>query len=197
MSSRNSSKNADWTAFWKRLPFKSLKLLNLYERARFRTYKKLLSRIVFRDFVDLGGGSGTAAKLLSHKYKVPGTVVDNNKEAYKLYRMLGVSSWIKYVRKNLFSYKKKHDLVISDGLIEHFSAQERKKLLKHHKKLANNYVLIFVPKKSWYVLTFMRFKHGPEEHYTRARLLKEVKAAGLKPLHVASDFHMHGVLCTT
>lgn len=187
--------DADWTAFWKRMPFRSLRLLGLYERLRFRTYKRMLAGIAFDDIVDLGGGSGTMAKMLAEQFDVPGIVVDNNPAAYRIYRRMGRSPRTRYVRKDLFAYARKHDVVISDGLIEHFPRSERKRLLRHHKRLAKKYVLIFVPKKDWHVRAFLRFKHGHEENYTRERLIAEVKSVGLRPIRTASDFHMHGVLC--
>jgi len=190
------TRNADWTAFWKRLPFRSTLLLKWYETLRFATYKKLLSGLDFSDFADLGGGTGISAGTIASSFGVPGVIVDNNAEAYCLYRELGTNTLTSYVRKNLFAYDKKHDLILSDGLIEHFQEPDRARLIEKHKKLARKYVLIFVPKDTWYVNWLLRFKHGYEKHYTRAELASELEAAGLTPLRVASDFHMHGVVCS-
>ncbi len=185
---------ADWSEFWKRKPLRSLALLKLYEQIRYKTYKRLLSSLSFHDFADLGGGSGYTAKLLSEQFGVKGVVVDNNKEAHLVYKNIGKSNKTRYVRKDLFAYNKKHDLIISDGLIEHFSAKERQHLLQHHKNLARKYVLIFVPKKSWLIETFFSFKHGYEKHYTRKELITEITKAGLIPIQIREDFHMYGVL---
>ena len=186
--------SADWSAFWQRFPFKSKHLLSWYEQNRFSTYKKLLEGIGFVDFADLGGGTGISAKNLSTTFNIPGIIVDNNEEAYKLYQEMGGGNTT-YVRKDLFDYHTKHDLIISDGLIEHFHQPERSELIKKHKSLANKYVLIFVPKNIWYVNICLRFKHGYEKHYQRQELIREVEEADLKPVAIASDFHMYGVLC--
>ena len=148
--------DADWTSFWKRLPLRSLVFLKMYELFRFRAYSKLLSGVSFSNFADLGGGSGISAERLCRRFRVKGVIVDNNKEAYTLYSQIHKKPLTTYVKKNLFTYKITHDLIISDGLIEHFQPQERSGLVTHHKKLSKKYVLIFVPKQSWIVDFFLK-----------------------------------------
>lgn len=188
--------SSEWTAFWKRMPLRSTAALRVYEKARLHSYKELLKNIPFKDFADLGGGSGYAAKKVAEHFNAYGVIVDNNEEAFKVYKQMGKCRKTLYMKEDLFEYEGEHDLVISDGLIEHFDKETRKRLLEQHKKLSKKYVLIFVPKNAWHVKTFLKYKHGFEKKYTKEEFLRELRNAGLAIMKYREDFHMHGALCS-
>jgi len=191
---------SDWTEFWNRkISFRSFLFYRIYEKLRVRSYFRLLKNLDLRGrhILELGGGSGYICKLLCKKYGCKGTVVDNNRKAYEVFRKVVGDGKLKYVLANIFNYKKgEYDLVFSDGLIEHFRPKRRRKLVMLHKKFAKKggFVMFFAPKKSWFVERFMSMKDGYEEKMDVEQLINETSLPGLNLVSTTKDFHMVGVL---
>ncbi|MBU3897192.1 MAG: methyltransferase domain-containing protein [Nanoarchaeota archaeon] len=189
----------DWNNFW--FVNSSLKMFvwKFYERYRSKAYIKLLKNINLdnKTMVELGGGSGYLLGLISLQKNTKAFVVDNSEEAYQTYKKSGIKFGVKYVKEDLFNYKKKYDIVMSDGVIEHFQKIKRQKAISVHKKLMkdNGLCVIFVPKDSWFVKTFLSMKGGYEKKFTSDELKKEVEKSGLRTIGTISDIHMTGILC--
>lgn len=125
------------------------------------------------------------------------TLLDNNQEAFRLYRTL--SGHGTYVCADAFAYQPEapFDSVFSDGIIEHFHAPERAALLRVHRELVSceGAVVIFVPKDTWFIRNVFKMRGGLELKYTFPRLEAELRAAGLTPVARAEDWHVIGVTC--
>lgn len=189
----------DWTMFWKRkIPLRSFFFYRIYERFRARVYFKTLKNLDLRgkSILELGGGSGYLCGLICRKYGCTGTVIDDNRTAYNVFKRVVKNKNVNYVLSDMFDYRGKHDLVFSDGLIEHFHPQKRKKLIWLHKKLAKNngFIMFFVPKKSWWVERFMSIRDGYEEKMSMEQLISETSLPGTELVSTGEDLHMVGVL---
>lgn len=138
------------------------------------------------------------AELITRKMGYQMTLVENDPEAYKLFKK--VSDYGNYVFKDFLDYKseERFDLVFSFGVIEHYSEREdRLKVIKLHKELSRKYVAVFVPRET--IIT-RKFFHYPEEKgfeklYTREELKNELEKAGLKTVRPAQNLHVVGYLC--
>ncbi len=197
----SNTQNPDWSEFWG-AQFSPLKIFfwKLYEAYRLRTYIRLLKKIDLerKTIIELGGGSGYLLGLISLRKKAIPQVIDNSKEAYEFYKKSGAKLGIKYLKKDMFRHAGKYDVVMSDGLIEHFHKKER--VLSIHKKLMKKkgICIIFVPKNSWFVRNIcdiFALKIGYEERLFLDELKGEAEKAGLKVIDSISDMHMTGILC--
>ena len=191
-------KEFDWTSFWKEQGFSlfRVKLLSWYEH--------LVCLRLFKDIIDvktcleLGGGPGYLAKLVASKSGYKLTLVENDIEAYKIFKK--ISNFGNYIVQDFFRYNPpgKFDLVFSFGVIEHYPEKEKRlEVIEIHKKLSRKYVAIFVPRNSFFV---RRFFHYPEERgfeklYTKQELKQELEKAGLKTLKFVQSLHAIGYLC--
>lgn len=137
------------------------------------------------------------AKLIGRKFNYQLTLIDNNREAYRLFRR--ISNFGQYVFKDFFKYhpRRKFDLVFSFGVIEHYPIRwKRLEVIKLHKRLAGKYVAIFVPKDCWLVRQFFHFpEKGFEKLYRQEELEKELKDAGFHVLQFFENIRAIGYLC--
>jgi 2-polyprenyl-3-methyl-5-hydroxy-6-metoxy-1,4-benzoquinol methylase len=172
--------------------------MKIYTRTRIKSFYNLFSKIdpINRTCLEIGAGTGYISKLLAKKYHMDITLVDNDREAYKMFQK--VSREGKYIISDAFSFKPEEnfDIVFSDGLIEHFYRKERMEMILVHKNLAkpNGFVIIFVPKKSWFVENLFTMNGVLELKYDYSQLETELKEAGLRPIAWAEDWHMIGML---
>ena len=137
----------DWDFFWRRVEKHPLFLKLLY-RVHLRYYKKILLPISLNNpkMLELGAGTGQASIYIKQIYGGNLTLIDNNPFAYKMHRKLFKDvPEINYITKDFFDVGAQpiYDLVISDGLLEHFS--DKMNLVLLHKSFAktNGYILIF------------------------------------------------------
>ncbi|NIO21471.1 MAG: methyltransferase domain-containing protein [Candidatus Aenigmarchaeota archaeon] len=189
----------DWTKFWERkLSFRSFLFYRIYERFRARSYFRLLKDLSLKgkSILELGGGSGYICGLLCKKYGCRGTIIDDNKKAYEVFKRVVKNGDVNYILADMFDYKGRHDLVFSDGLIEHFHPKERREIILLHKKFVKDggFLMFFVPKKSWLVEHFMSVKNGYEEKMSIKQLIKETSMPRMKLVSTEEDLHMVGVL---
>jgi SAM-dependent methyltransferase len=194
-----SEKVPDWTACWREDPLMSNALLmKVYTRTRIQSFYDLFSKTnpIGKTCLEIGAGTGYISKLLTQKYRLDTTLIDSNREAYKMFQK--VSGKGKYIIIDAFSFKpdEEFDIVFSDGLIEHFYRKERLEMVSVHKNLAkaDGYVIIFVPKDSWFVKNLCDWKGGLEVKYNYGQLERELTEAGLEPVARTEDWHMIGVL---
>lgn len=199
VKSKTIAHAADWGGFWSRRSPLEMFVWRIYEKYRCGSYMQILKKVDLtgKSIIELGGGSGQLLGLLSKKKGAIALVVDNNEEAYEFYKNSGAKLGVKYLKVDMFKHSGKYDVVMSDGLIEHFKKNERQKVLSIHKRLMkkNGFAMIFVPKNSWHVRNLLAFKNGYEKKFSADELKDEVEKAGLKVINSISDMHMTGVLC--
>jgi len=189
----------DWTGFWsKKITFRSFLFYRIYEKFRVRSYFRLLKNIDLKgkNILELGGGSGYICKLICKKYGCKGTLIDSNRKAYEIFKKVVGNGRMNYILTDMFGYRGKHDLVFSDGLIEHFHQEKRREIILLHKNFAKRggFVIFFAPKKSWLVERLISIKEGYEEKMSMKQLKRETSVPGLEMVSTTEDFHMIGVL---
>lgn len=189
----------DWKEFWTMQSALRTLFWKFYERYRIRAYRVLLRNIMLEEktIVELGGGSGYLLGMLSLWKGAKAKVIDSSREAYSFYKKTGAKFGVAYSKKDIFKERKKYDLVMSDGLIEHFHGKERAKVMALHKRLMekNGFSIIFVPKDGWLVRNVFALKNGYEKKFSPGELEGEAERAGLKVISSISDMHMTGILC--
>lgn len=148
-----------------------------------------------KSVLELGGGGGCFTEILARQLGIMSknlVLIDKSSQGKLAWQQF--SGYGDFVKADLFKYnfgKRKFDLVLSRGLIEHWAkTQERLKLIKRHLQLSRKYVLIRVPKKGWFV-NFLLYRNlairlvragsdGYEKLYSAQEIKKEVRQAGLK-----------------
>jgi len=159
-----------WNANWKKLNLPA-KFFNDYSHKI--SYEKIGKYIVgynYKSFLEIGGCPGRWADFFSKKYNLVCDSVDydedNNKiteENYKLLKIKG-SIFCKDISLNNYRAEKKYDIVLSDGLLEHFGNSDV--IFDNHvKHLSEGGLLIMaVPniKESWFYHIFS--KHNKENY---------------------------------
>lgn len=162
-------------------------------------YLKLLRGIQLPNpnVIEIGGGSGFLSGLLAQRLGWNITVLDNNPDALEFGRRLNPNPAVNFEAGDLFQCQGSYDLVFSDGLIEHWYPKERHRVIRRHADLARSggYVVIFVPRDTWFVRSFLCMKQGFEDKFTVSQLCAEVAREGLQVVRSIQDFHMAGVLC--
>ena len=188
-------KDFPWTEFWRTRTHLWIKIFSLYES---KVCLRLFKRLDVKTCLELGGGPGYLAKLIAQNLGYTLTLLENDPEAYKLFRK--ISNYGNYIIKDFFEYKprKKFDLVFSFGVIEHYPSRvKRIEAIRVHARLSNKYIAVFVPKNSFFVRHFFHYpeEKGFEKLYAPSELEKELKDAGLKTLKFAQNPHAIGFLC--
>lgn len=189
----------DWKEFWAAYSPMKMVFWKIYERYRSSAYTRILEKIDLKGktITELGGGSGYLLGLISIRKNANPRVIDNSKEAYEFYKKSGAKLGVKFLLGDMFRHVGKYDVVMSDGLVEHFHKKERAKTIALHKKLMkrSGFCIIFVPKNTWLVRNVFALKNGYEKKFFPDELKGEAEKAGLKVVDSISDMHMTGVLC--
>lgn len=188
MTDINTTYRCNWTRFWQEinpLAWKGASWLT----ARFLL--KTLKNLEIKNMLELGGGSGLAAKYLAQKLGAQLTLMDNNPGAYEAFKRF--SNYGEYLREDFFSFQteRRWDLVFSLGVIEHFQKEKRIESIKIHRNLSSKYVLIAVPANSWLRRNFTDKKPNTaisfEKLYVLNELKKEFQEANLEPLRAGKN----------
>ena len=97
-----------------------------------------------------------------------------------------------YTVGDLFSYEHKSDLVLSLGVIEHFSPELQEKFICHCRDISNKYVLVAIPNQdsvifqNYVAWSNRESKSYEEEHkpLTTDGLEQLIRKSGMKVIHV-------------
>lgn len=189
----------NWDAYWQ--GFMSNPLI---EALRFdlvkNAYQKLLESILIppgSHFCELGAGTGKVSLFLGLTYNADITIVDNNKAALAINRVIfkdfpGLHQQIDKDALELSGMDQQFDMVHSGGLIEHFVGEARERIIAVHAGLVKpgGYMIILVPVRNvWYKILnegFFKFLHLldqiPEEPWTITELNAALKRHGFEIL---------------
>lgn len=191
----------DWAEIW---DDKLFLLLDLILRPFFwKNYLKFFKKLKLSSkssIIELGCGTGKNSLKMSKIYGSKISLIDNCnlilRRAKKNFEKNNVKA--NFILKNVFKIntKKRYDLVLSDGLIEHFTGSKRKKLFKIHKSLMKDggYLLFFVPLSSslyWFSRKFLE-KLGlwkwDEVPLFKEEILEFCHENNLKPIKISNLF---------
>lgn len=192
----------DWDFFWKRVKKHPVFLRFLY-CVHLKKYRKILKKICFNapNIIEIGAGTGAAAMNVQVLYGGKVTLVDNNDIAYELHKKLfkDRSGEVRYLREDFqkMDQKPEYDLVMSDGLLEHFSNKEEN--IGLHKSFAkeNGYILIFALNDNLFTrfLELGERKMGYSEPLKMDECIQICKKSGLKVVGTIKYFFEYGILC--
>lgn len=191
----------DWSEIWNKRIIKAIDIVFRFNM--WRSYKKFLKEIGLCSesrVLELGCGTGKNSLKIYKDYNCKITLVDNCKAIIKkskeMFKKNNVNA--KFILKDIFTLKlnKKYNLVFSEGLIEHFSGKERKKIFKIHKKFVkrNGYILILVPHSSklyWFIRNLsekIRLWAYIEMPSTKKELISFCKENNLTPIKFLKPF---------
>lgn len=154
--------------------------------------------------LDVGCGSGFFSNyFISKGCKV--YAMDYSLEALKIAKEITHNKAEAYLQDDIFNldfvqkYNKKFDILFSDGLLEHFSDEDQKKIVNNLKALkkTDGVIATFVPNKySWWEIIRPIFMPGINERpFTMKKLkqlftgMKTVKSGGINviPLAISPD----------
>lgn len=192
----------DWDFFWIRVKKHPVFLKFLYS-VHLRKYKKVMNNATLKNpnVVELGAGTGAAALRVQELFGGKVTLVDNNAIAYEMHRKLyrAKKSGVRYLRAdfNTIECRAVYDLVMSDGLLEHFSKKED--MIKLHKSFAkkNGYILIFALNQNLFTkfLELGEKKMGYSDPVSMDDCIRMCQKSGLKVVGTINYFFEYGVLC--
>jgi 2-polyprenyl-3-methyl-5-hydroxy-6-metoxy-1,4-benzoquinol methylase len=188
----------DWDEIWKDDCSRPLVIFKLYARLRKRSYRRLLSGIDLenKNIIELGGGSGHLTSLVGRDLQAAVTLIDNSRQAIEFSKKFKISG-VNYLFGDMFEHRGSYDLVLSDGLIEHFRGAELSKVIRLHSELVKDegHIAVFVPRNSFFVRRFLSLKGAYEKKYGLEEFIRALKENGLEVKRTVVDFHMLGALC--
>jgi SAM-dependent methyltransferase len=191
----------DWDTFW-RFTSRQKAFNRLLYAIHFRYYERLLDGVLPPSprILELGAGSGTIPRRIVRRWGGRATLIDSNRLAGELFRAQRVAGEpLDYVTGDILSmpFPPIFDLVVSDGLIEHFP-QKDAVFQAHLRALKpSGHVLLFVPTNSALFRLLTRFgpDMGYEEQYSLQALIELCEAYQLRVIRHATYFFEVGVLC--
>ena len=155
---------------------------------------ELLPRLgELRDICEVGAGSAAFGLELGRQTSCRINAVDlcpaAADYAAEIAHDMGIE--LNYTVGDLFSYEKKSDLVLSLGVMEHFSPEMQEKFVCHCRDISKQYVLVAIPNQDSvifrnYVAWSNRESRSYEEEHqplTTDSLMKLIRQAGMKIVH--------------
>lgn len=192
----------DWDFFWKRVKKHPL-FLNFLYFIHLKKYKKILKKINLKapDVLEIGAGTGAAAIHIQDIYGGSVTLVDNNEIAYEMHKKLfhNRTESIKYLKEDFtkIAWRPEYNLVMSDGLLEHFSKKED--IIELHKSFTkvNGYILIFALNNNLFTrfLELGEKKMGYSDPVNMEECIQLCKRSGLAVVGTVKYFFEYGILC--
>ncbi|MDP2664484.1 MAG: class I SAM-dependent methyltransferase [bacterium] len=147
-----------WDKIWKKTPGQfpgSSKLESLYRRVvYFSAFDTLLGLVSPSGHIlELGSGTGRNSTYLAKRYSARSvTLLDFSESALARAREEDFSCALIKIQQDLlrFTPQKQYEFVHSTGLIEHFTGQERRAVVRKHAECVapGGYVMIWVPVRS-------------------------------------------------
>lgn len=147
--------------------------------------------------LEIGAGTGRILCQAAKELKVDGVGIDPDRQssvyANQLAEYLGVSQRCKFIQADGFAVPypdNSFDIVLSEGVIEHFSPAASLAMVREHARVCRpgGLVLISVPNLLNLPLTWHKWRTGqnynayPERSFTKWGLLRLVRRACLEPI---------------
>lgn len=183
-----------WSDSWKGIKLPARFFYNDYSH---KIIASLIKRFVSLDakrFLEIGGCPGRWADFFYTNFKMTSDSMDydeNNIEIIKKnYKLIGIKgeAFLGDITDFKFNTDKKYDVVLSDGLFEHFV--DSRGVFENHLKYLNTggILIIGVPniKKTWIYNYFARFDsegYGGYRHVEKDELLSYAREYGLEILY--------------
>jgi len=194
-----------WDKHWENME-KASKGYSLAEKIHWRRYGSLLEGLNLEktNTLEIGAGAGRLSMQLKKEYCADCTMIDSSEKAFEVFKKMNPGKK-GYLVGDVFSHKmnKKYDLVMSDGLIEHFKGEKQKKLLQIHKNASKKYVIVFAPKPSlpynamrWAMKATGTWNFGYEKPLTMSELGELCESVGMTVVRRTKGVWQNGVLCT-
>lgn len=145
--------------------------------------------------IEIGAGSGAFSLELYREYKNKVIEVDCSAIAYEYGKQIAkdMNIPIEYQIKNLFDIKENNvaDIVISLGVIEHFTDEKQTSFIEKCKQLTNKYIFIAIPNQNSKIFKdYVRWSNKnnniyEEEHeeLELSKLIKKMEEQNLKILY--------------
>lgn len=124
--------------------------------------------------IEVGAGSAAFSIALYNKYKkIEITAVDNSHTAVEYGKTISkdLSIPLNYIEEDLFAHNGKYDLVLSLGVIEHYTKNKMNDFIKKCIDLSNKYIMIAIPNqnsiffKNYVLWSQLKSKKYMEKHH--------------------------------
>lgn len=143
-------RNTDWSKYYENR--ESSFIRNINAKIRDNIFKKMLNKSSYSitSMLELGGGDSCFYIFFSNINKnLEYNVIDSNEYGVELFNKKHEKEGVKAFCHNIFEYNndKQYDLVLSSGLIEHFSESGTADMIKKHFDFCkqDGYVLMTFP----------------------------------------------------
>jgi cyclopropane fatty-acyl-phospholipid synthase-like methyltransferase len=173
-------------------------------------YSELLDgiHIPSPSILELGSGSGFITAKLVQMFGGTATLVDFSQNALEKSKEIFARAQIsegQFIQKNIIdiSYKNCFDIVHSEGVIEHFFAEDQNQVLQVHKQAANEsgFIIILVPTPTWYYRLIKwylnkvgKWRFGYEKALTQDELIDLVEKSKMRVLKTVKTGRIIGIL---
>lgn len=168
-----------------------------------RIFAEILKVVSFegRTVLELGCGTGRLSFLALEAGAKSATLVDSSSKALELARdFFHDKAQVRYIQSDIRQLPPdlQSDIVLSSGLVEHFKGAELDEILKAHKNLAREKVIILVPASPHWNDIRMRLRKSQDEYgwqlpLSQRALRRALVRNELQPLQIRRFFVTYGM----
>lgn len=191
-----TSKSFSWDSTWQG---KTTKL----DLTRSIMWKKLCQHVKLqqRSYMEIGAGSGVFGKLALEAGATQICLLDNSKNAIQMCKnYLGEHPQATYVLADAFTYEPEEtfDVVISNGLIEHFLDQEQADIVQAHVRCSHDLVVFMVPASPHFNDRRCKYpwalkKYGPQYPISKEQMKAVLDQANLETVVIERFYPMYSI----
>jgi ubiquinone/menaquinone biosynthesis C-methylase UbiE len=143
------------------------------------------------NILDIGCAYGRIS-LFMKKQGYDGLAIDNNKQMAKLTKDLGIRIVLMDATK-LGIKKNSFDLVLTDGLLEHF--ENPNNILCEENRVAKEYVLNFIPKNTKINKVLEVIQKTPKVYWRSKKKWLQIHKKYFKKIHTKSLLRLEAYIC--
>jgi SAM-dependent methyltransferase len=177
-----------WDGVWK--DFKGLNFFGkiLYLRKE-KAFREALNVYIPKksSMVDVGCGSGNVLSILRKIGYRKSIGIDPSENALKACKMKGFLIGKDVFKGDSSSWKKKYDVVWSDGLLEHFDYVDMKEIAKDFVRMSNRFIGFAQPNPNSIILKIAKALGGAnwewERPYEKELYIKVFESLGFHLIH--------------
>ncbi len=166
-------------------------------------WEKLTSKVNVegKQILELGSGSGIFCYLAMKEKAKSVTLLDNSAEAMKVARSLFDNNEnVTFVEDNIFDFRpeNKYDIVMSNGVIEHFKGEAFFDCLSAHRKASSGLVVIMCPASPHYNNIRVKYRrcrklYGYQKPVSVEEMSFAFKKCGLKVKTIERFYPLYGI----